>query len=61
LPRDRPTGVDDPGVQRDTDVRQQGNWTASSGRDKEARTTADTPYPANAAGQEQPFGAVPRV
>jgi hypothetical protein len=54
-PRDRPTqgptAADDPSVQRDIDVRQQG---ASSDRDKGNRTTADASYPANAAGQEQP-------
>jgi hypothetical protein len=51
--RDRPTAADDPNVQRDTDVRQQGNWTDSIGRDEATRTTADTAYPANAVGQEQ--------
>jgi hypothetical protein len=54
--RDRRTAVDDPSVQRDTDVRQQGNGTVTSDRDKETRTTADTSFPANAAGQEHPFG-----
>jgi hypothetical protein len=54
----RPTTVGDPGAQRDTDVRQQGNTVASNDRDREARTAADPSYPANAVGQEQPFGTV---
>jgi hypothetical protein len=55
--RDRPTAADDPNVQRDTDVRQQGNWTGSTDRDEATRTTANTsfpqPYPASAVGQEK--------
>ena len=59
LPRDRPTAVDDSSVQqRDIDVCQQG---AANGRDKGARTAADASYPANAVGQEQPYGTAVHV
>ncbi len=48
--------ADGPGVQPNTDVRQQGNRIGSSDRDKDTRTTAGASYPADAAGQEQPSG-----
>lgn len=61
---DSPAALGSPGVQGDTDVRQQGNGSASSDRDKaqDTRTTADTSDPlTTAASQEQPSGTAPQA
>jgi hypothetical protein len=54
-PREPLSAGDSPGVQPNTDVRQQGNGMAPSDPGKETRATADAPYPPDAAAQEQPF------
>ena len=56
--RSAPAAADDPGVQPNTDVRQQGNGIAPSDRGEETRTTVDASYPADAVGQKQPSGTV---
>jgi len=49
--------TDDPSVQLDTDVCQQGNGITPSDRGKETRTSVDALHPAGtAAGQKQPSG-----
>jgi hypothetical protein len=61
---DRPAASSSPGVRGDTDVRQQGDGSASSDRDKaqETRTTADTKDPVNtAAGQERLSQTAPQA
>jgi len=55
-PRDPLSATDGPGVQPNTDVRQQGNGIAPSDRGKETSTTADASYPADVVGQKQSSG-----
>lgn len=54
--RDPLRAGDSPGVQPNTDVRQQGNGIAPGDRGTDTRATADGSYPADAAGQNQPSG-----